>query len=399
MKLSSKRIKSFSILFIISILLISSINAQDISSISSNKFGKGIQVTAQDSSWSMKFGARFQTLYEGNLDRNTDNYDDKLLVKRARLKFDGFAFTPNLTYNIQLGLTNRDIRAGQIDQSGNTAAIIYDAVLKWKFSKNWELWFGQAKLPGNRERVISSQKLQFVDRSLVNSRFNIDRATGIQLRHKNKIGNLVVKEMFSISMGEGRNITANNVGGYDYTGRIEILPMGEFIGKGDYFGSDLKREPSPKLAIGLTYDFIYGAGKQRGQLGDYLDILGIQITNDLKTFFADAIFKYNGWSIMSEYANKSAGNDIATIKYGTGEGFVMQAGYLLNSNFEIAGRYTKIDPDNLNFSSLDEETEYTLGLSKYIVEHNLKVQSDFSTTKKGAGKNSFRFRFQVELAF
>jgi len=395
MKLSSKRSKSLSILLIIIILLISNVNAQDISS---NKFGNGIQATAQDSSWSMKFGARFQTLYEGILNRNTDDYDDKLLVKRARLKFDGFVFNPNLTYEIQLGLTNRDIRAGQIAQSGNTAGIIYDAVLKWKFSKNWELWFGQAKLPGNRERVISSQKLQLVDRSLVNSRFNIDRDTGIQLRHKNKIGNLVVKEMFSMSMGEGRNITVNNVGGYDYTGRIEILPMGEFIEKGDYFGSDLKREPSPKLAIGLTYDFNDRAGRQRGQLGDFIsDILGNQLTNNLYTFFADAMFKYNGWSIMTEYANKSAAKDIAA--WGTGKGFVMQAGYLLNSNFEIAGRYTKIDPDDLNFSSLDEETEYTLGLSKYIVEHSLKVQSDFSTTKNGAGQNSFRFRFQVELAF
>lgn len=394
MKLLTNRSKSLSILYIINILLISSIHGQDISS---NKFGKGLQFIAQDSSWSMKFGTRFQTLYESTLNRNTDDYNDQLLVKRARLKFDGFVFNPNLTFQIQLGLTNGDIKAGQIDQSGNTAGIIYDAVLKWKFAKNWELWFGQAKLPGNRERVISSQKLQLVDRSLVNARFNIDRDTGIQLRHKNKMGDFVVKEIFSFSMGEGRNIIDNNVGGYDYTGRIEILPMGEFTGKGDYFGSDLKREPSPKLAIGLTYDFNDEAGRQRGQLGDYLDILGIQITNDLKTFFADAIFKYNGWSIMTEYANKSAAKDIAT--WGTGQGFVIQAGYLLNSNFEIAGRYTKIDPDDINFSSLDEETEYTLGLSKYIVEHNLKVQSDFSTTKKGAGKNSFRFRFQVELAF
>jgi hypothetical protein len=144
----------------------------------------------------MKFGTRFQTLYEGNLNRNTDDYDDKLLVKRTRLKFDGFVFNPNLTYKIQLGLTNRDIRASQIAQSGNTAGIIYDAVLKWEFAKNWELWFGQAKLPGNRERVISSQKLQFVDRSLVNSRFNIDRGSGIQLRHKNKIGKFVVRKFF-----------------------------------------------------------------------------------------------------------------------------------------------------------------------------------------------------------
>ena len=53
----------------------------------------------------------------------------------------------------------------------------------WNFHENFELWVGQTKLPGNRERVISSANLQQVDRSLLNSRFNIDRDFGFQLRH------------------------------------------------------------------------------------------------------------------------------------------------------------------------------------------------------------------------
>ena len=55
-----------------------------------------------------------------------------------------------------------------------------DAVLKNHINENWSLWFGQTKLPGNRERVYSSQELQFVDRSLVNARFNLDRDVGVQ---------------------------------------------------------------------------------------------------------------------------------------------------------------------------------------------------------------------------
>ena len=30
--------------------------------------------------------------------------------------------------------------------------------------------------------------------------------------------------------------------------------MGSFSSKGDYKGSDLKREKTPKLALGITYD-------------------------------------------------------------------------------------------------------------------------------------------------
>ena len=51
------------------------------------------------------------------------------------------------------------------------------------YPKNFEIWFGQGKLPGNRERVISSGNLQQVDRSLLNSLFTIDRDFGFQLRH------------------------------------------------------------------------------------------------------------------------------------------------------------------------------------------------------------------------
>ena len=63
------------------------------------KFGKGLyNVVAEDSSWSMKFGARFQTLFIGEWNVNdtaglTDG-SSKFLTRRARLKFGGFAFSP-----------------------------------------------------------------------------------------------------------------------------------------------------------------------------------------------------------------------------------------------------------------------------------------------------------------
>jgi len=42
------------------------------------------------------------------------------------------------------------------------------------------------------------------------------------------------KEIFSIAQGEGRNITSGNIGGHQYTGRVEFLPMGNFTSGGDY---------------------------------------------------------------------------------------------------------------------------------------------------------------------
>lgn len=368
--------------------------AQDLTS---NQFGKGIKIIAKDSSFSLKFGARFQTLYEGVYNEVSENYNDKLLIRRSRLKFEGFAYSPKLEYKIELGLSNRDV-GGASPETGNAPRIIFDAVLKWHFKDNWQLWFGQTKLPGNRERVISSQKLQFVDRSLVNSRFNLDRDIGVQLHHKNNFGASVLKQAISISIGEGRNITSDNIGGYDYTGRIEYLPFGEFASKGDYFGSDLKRESKPKLAFGATYDYNDGASRQRGQLGSFMsDSLGF-VTNDLSTYFFDIMFKYNGWSIMSEYAHRESKKSIINTKFGTGYGFVFQTGYLFKNNFEIAGRYTSINPIDPDFSSISKEDEYTLGVSKYFMGHNLKIQSDLSYRNKSLSDNTIGYRFQIELS-
>ena len=306
---------------------------------------------------------------------------------------------PKVEYKIELGLSNRDI-GGTGPEFNNGSNVILDAVVKWKFQKNWALWFGQTKLPGNRERVISSQKLQFVDRSLVNSRFNIDRDVGIQLHHKGKLGEGILKQALAISIGEGRNVTANNPGGYNYTGRLEYLPFGDFSNKGDYFGSDLEKEEEPKLSFGVTYAFNDNAARQRGQLGGFVaDAMGDQVTNDLKTLFLDAMFKHRGWSVVTEYAKRS-GDDIAgESKFGFGHGIVVQTGYLFDNNFEVAVRYTSIEPDNPDFTSIKEESEYTLGFSKYIVGHSLKVQSDLSYTENPLSSDVFRYRFQVELSF
>ena len=375
---------------------------------SNNKFGKGLQIVGADSSFSMKFSTRFQTLYQGEYDLDAKDWNDRLLVRRARLKFDGFVHHPSLVYKIELGISNRDHGGGDIDETGNTARIILDAVAKWSVSKNWTIWFGQTKLPGNRERVVSSQKLQFVDRSLLNSRFNIDRDIGVQFIHKNKIGGQgLMKKVFSISMGEGRDIIAQNTGGYDFTYRLEYLPFGAFESKGDYFSSDLKRESSPKLAIGVTYDVNKNAARQRGQLGSFVkDSNGNQFATDLSTVFVDAMFKYKGFSFMGEFADKKASDQVfatltggGTIKYITGDAISLQAGYLLKNNSEFALRYTSVTPDDLVFSGLREEKQYTLGFSKYIVGHSLKIQSDFSYLDRTGTSNRLVYRFQVEVAF
>jgi len=375
------------------------------------KFGNGLfNLVGKDSTWSMKIGTRMQFLAIANWEEGPNgglvNPESNFLVRRARLKFDGFAYTPKLRYKMELGLSNRDI-SGASEFTGNTPRYILDAVVMWNFYENFELWVGQTKLPGNIERVISSANLQQVDRSLLNSRFNIDRDMGIQLRHHFKVSDsFLVREKFAISQGEGRNITEGNLGGYQYTGRIELLPFGTFKGKGDYSGSDLRREEKPKLLLAATYDINLNAVKNRSNLGSYMtNDIGFYETT-INTLFLDAMFKYNGFSLMGEYARRSAQDPIAKNSDGTetgdivqiGNGFNLQAGYLLKNDWEVSGRYTNIKLNEV-ITGMNPEIQYTLGLSKYIVGHKLKVQTDLSYLSVENGSDQLMYRLQFDIHF
>ena len=378
--------------------------------ISDTRFGKGmINFIVKDSSFSVKFAPRFQTRYQSQWEYDGEDYllpEYNFLVRRARLKFDGFAFSPKLKYKVELGLSNRD-QSGASKYTSNAPRYILDAVLKWNFSGNFVLWFGQTKLPGNRERVISSGDLQMVDRSLLNSRFNIDRDMGFQLRHHfNLTDKFIVKEMFSVSQGEGRNVTTGNLGGHQYTSRIELLPFGKFASKGDYRGSDLKFEPAPKLALGFTYDFNNDAVKNRSNQGSYMtNDTGFYSTN-ISTVFVDAMYKHKGFSVMAEYAYRDAEDAFAKNSDGTltgdevqvGNALNLQTGYLLSKTLEISGRYTNIDWDS-DITGKGAENQYTLGLSKYIVGHKLKVQTDVSYLDLATKTNQFMYRLQVDIHF
>ncbi|RED44476.1 phosphate-selective porin O/P [Winogradskyella eximia] len=401
-----------SIMAIVAISVLMKLNAQEISDTS---FGKGlINFVAKDSSFSVKFAPRFQVRSISSWDYDGNQYgsaEHNFIVRRARLKFDGFAYSPKLKYKLELGLSNRDV-AGANEYNRNTPRYILDAVIMWNFAGNWELWAGQTKLPGNVERVVSSANLQFVNRSLLNSRFNIDRDLGIQIRHKTNLGkDFLMREKFAISQGEGRNVTEGNEGGLQYTARLEFLPFGTFKSKGDYVQSDLKREAKPKLMLGFTYNYNQDAVRERGFAGDYMFTTEDESKNgplfetNQTTIFADAMFKYNGFSFMGEYAKRTADDVIATEADGTPTGDIvltgnalnLQAGYLFKSNYEIAARFTTLDYEKETGAL--PITQYTLGASKYIVGHKLKVQSDLSYTTLDGNENNITFRLGFDIHF
>src|SRR5687767_5853309 len=143
---------------------------------------KGVGFVTRDSLYSLKFQFRIQNragfVSKGLDDLAAESFEFR--VRRLRLKFEGFVYDPRLTYYIQLSFSRGDMdwRGPDNSISNNSPNVVRDAVIYYTPRKNIRLGFGQTKLPGNRQRVISSGDQQFADRSIVNSTFNIDRDFG-----------------------------------------------------------------------------------------------------------------------------------------------------------------------------------------------------------------------------
>ncbi|MEE9374579.1 MAG: porin [Saprospiraceae bacterium] len=380
--------------------------------IKTDKFGKGITFIGKDSTYQLKVGLRIQMLFDNQWeeDENTGFYSDytsKIFVRRSRLKFGGFVLNPKIQFKTELAFSNRDISGGNRVEFSKAANVILDASLSYNFYKNWTILFGQRKLPGNRERIISSGNLQLVDRSRLNSRYNLDRDVGFQLLHHHLISNnFLVRESLALSQGEGRNVTAGHFGGFGYTIKLELLPFGKFQNNGDYTGGALTKENTPKLAIGISYDTNTNAVRSRGRGGPFItDGSGNYFGKDLYTFFLDMILKYQGFSLLVEYAYRNTndeipfvidnnGNSIGT--FYTGNALNVVAGYNLPSNIEFSLRFTSNNPD-VRVSK--NEKEYTIGISKYIVDHNFKIQTDYTYRNISGGPDLKFWRFQTDVHF
>jgi hypothetical protein len=362
----------------------------------------GLQFMTADSVHAVMMRFRMQN----QLTYNTVSEDDfsaastDLSVRRLRLRFGGMLYK-HFSFNIQLGFARRDLDADDSDVPN----IIRDAILYWNISQNAQIGIGQTKLPGNRQRVISSGDQQFADRSIVNSNFTLDRDFGIQGFYGFKFDDVFVNLRGAISNGDGRYTPQMPGSNFCYTGRIEVLPLGKFTRGGDYFEGDLVREAKPKISVATTYSHNEKTTRNRGQLGPQLA--------EQRTFglmLADAVFKYEGFAFYMEYAKRSCDEPFAGILDGVptyvfaGEGLLLQASYNFGNNLEVAARMAEVSPDKeiWQYKGAEYRRHLTACFNYYISFHRAKAQLEIThnTTENkftSVEKRNWIGRFNVEL--
>lgn len=321
-------------------------------------------------------------------------------VRRLRLRLDGFMLTQRLRYYIQLNFSRSDL---ELESPDGTAQPIRDAMVYYHFNRRVYIGFGQSKLPGNRQRVNSSGNLQFPDRSIANAAYTLDRDFGIFAYWTLPMEGREVQLKTAISSGDGRGTLPINEG-MAYTGRLEWFPLGAFTNKGDYSEGDLEMEPKPRISLAAGYSYNDRSTRTGGQLGaelyDY---------RDAGTFITDAMFKYRGWAFSTEYFDRKCDDPVTVDDDGAvavvtvGTGFNAELSKYFRNKYEIAGRYSFVDPAGSIGAYRKRTDEALLGVTRYINGHRIKLQAysgyrwigqDVDTSNAG---NAWTILFQVEF--
>jgi phosphate-selective porin OprO and OprP len=348
----------------------------------SSNFKRGIEIIAPDSLYSLNLRFRMQSraLYFSESLTDFSMSETEARIRRLRMRMEGFMYSPKLTYLIQLSFSRGDMDWNVRDNSAINSSpnVVRDACVFYRPDKHWTFIFGQTKLPGNRQRVVSSGDLQFMDRSIVNATYNIDRDFGLQAHYLNQVGNFYYIAKAALSTGDGRNVETTDAG-LSYTGRLELLPLGEFKNRGDYFEGDLEREETVKISVAGGLNYNEGARRTGGQIGrDLFE------QRNMTTLIFDGLLKYRGFALYLEHMDRRSDNPITINAQAqqrhiiVGTGSLIQTSYLFKNNYEIAGRFAMIRPGSQITNLTPVADVATAGVTKYLIRHKLKLQANIS---------------------
>lgn len=350
------------------------------------ELGQGLNFSFQYEDYRFKIGGFIQPNIEWQqFEGEEGNFI--LNSKRTYFNFSGQAKQEKLSFLMQMDFSRT-----------NPLLDVWMAYHPWKAVT---ITMGQKQNIGNnREMLIMENNLQFADRSLLSQSFSrTGRELGIFLDLKLGTENFRLIPQVSLSSGDGINSFGADsrdvdLGGFKYSGRLDILPLGDFSEGGLDGLADLKREENLKMIIGLAGSFNDGAsdavGEGHGNLLLYNGAGEVQYP-DYRQWFADLLMKYRGLSLYAEfgqasatnlegtYLNQSIENPLLATQiseyYNLGTGLNGQIGYVTNTGYGIDFRYSAVfnEFENNQNALLANSNAYGLAFSRYLKGNDLKV--------------------------
>lgn len=319
--------------------------------------------------------ARYAEPFDGDPRTLADLQKDEnsFMIRRARTKLTGHAYVPWLKYYLQYDWSQPVLRDLNL------------TIDKYKWA---QVRVGRGKVSYNNERVTSSGSQQFVNRSIVNDIFTVDRQQGIEVK-----GNLFPGTWHDITYYAGA-FTGLGVGERNndddhmmYSGRLQWNALG---GEMKFSQSDIEISEQPALNISIAANTNQSKCTAFATDSDScLDINTLKETTakagQYKTsqMLEEVHFKWKGFSLLQELHAKeikdTLNNDEETKLLG---GYV-QAGYFPHAimNFippgvELAGRYAFVDMDTDR--DHDKQTELSAVVNYFMEGHSNKVSLQLS---------------------
>ncbi len=363
------------------------------------KPGKGFTLTSPDEKFQLSLGGRLQTRFT-LIDSDAGSKvtpSNKSEVRRMKLWMNGYAYTKDLTYLLQVDFVN-----------GGSSKLLEHAYLNYRLIDEVQILAGQTKVPFGRQWLNSSGSQQFVDRSTASDVFRPGYDVGAKL-HGDIAKGFATYE-FGAYGGAGQSLTRDAKGNTSATAIAARATLNPF-GKMGTSESDLDNSPKPLLSLGANY---YGntlnktaattleannitlAGTS-GWLGKGISTFTTGEKIDINTWGVDGAFKWRGFSAQGEYLSGQADGTTSN-KMLRAEGFYAQAGYcIIPKTLEAAVRYSYVDPNRDKVNDLT--TDVQGAISYYFDKHNLKLQGDVTGTHDQSKGDSMMYRLQAQVIF
>jgi len=379
---------------------------------------KGFRFETRDGNFQTNLQWRAQMRYSnptGSDPRQASSFEDNsgssFEPRRLRMKIGGHGFQPWLKYYFEVDLQPaRDVD----DSSSKASARVIDYridLAKWDWGG---IRLGQWKVDLNRERVDSSGRQQFVERSIVNRVFTVDRQVGMQLRGRLfKDTPADMRYYAGVFNGEGRGVK-NNSSDHLYMGRLQW----NFLGRDLAWRQtdvDFTEKPTGSLAVaGFTNTGPCTRWSSSG-CGNLDGFASADTAADDQFEMEQAVqefaFKYRGFSIQQEWHRKFITDRVLNTESDL-TGFYIQSGYFFHNlidavpaPLELAARYAYVSEPNKALRSVqNEREEFTLGANWFFSGHSNKVTVDFSRLTLddgllGSNHSDNRFRVQWDVSY
>lgn len=357
------------------------------------RYKDGFELQSRDGKFDMLIQNRLQFRYsfpqEGDSLHPADaaTADDKdvssFRVRRARLKVGGYGFVPWLKYFVEYDWVSNTLLDYRLD------------IAKYKWAT---LRVGQWKIDYNRERVDSSGNQQFVERSIVNAPFTLDRQIGARLGgHLFEGTYAYLVYNIGVFSGTGINNARNDDKKMLWMGRIQWNFLGRDV---PFTQSDPEYTPLPIGSIAFAgahnrTDRIVFPGSRNNTVVDGQ----FEIEQGVQEF----AFKWNGLSIQEEFHVKHVTNE-ANKQKTTSYGAYAQVGYfphaaidMIPKELEFAYRYAFVDPNQANRS--DVLREHTVAANYFFARHRNKITLDYSHLTQPGFTPEDRVRLQWDVSF